>query len=69
MVNGDSWEDALVRPGYELSVTIPSIWTLVYIQPTVERKIRPSRRKIVVTAMLTITGVQPDDDADDETVV
>ena len=34
LVTGDGREDALVRPGSELSVTILNISTLVYIQST-----------------------------------
>jgi len=39
LVTGDGRQDALVRPGYQLSVTILNISTLVYVQPTVKRKI------------------------------
>jgi len=40
LVTGDGREDAVVRPGYQLSVTISNISTfIVYIQPTVKRKI------------------------------
>jgi len=39
LVTGDGREDALVRPGSELSVTILNISTLVYIQPTNECRI------------------------------
>jgi len=39
LVTGDGREDALVRPGYQLSATILNISTLVYIQPTDKRKI------------------------------
>jgi len=39
LVTGDGRQDALVTPGYQLSVTILNISTLVYVQPTVKRKI------------------------------
>ena len=32
LVTGDSLQDALVRPGYQLSVTILNISTVIYIQ-------------------------------------
>jgi len=39
LVSGDGREDALVKPGYQLSVTIFNILTVVYIQPSVKCKI------------------------------
>jgi len=39
LVTGDGREDALVRPGYQLSATILNISTLVYVQLIVKRKI------------------------------
>ena len=39
LVTGDGREDALVRPGYQLSVMILNISTLVYTQLTVKHKI------------------------------
>jgi len=39
LVTGNDREDALVRPGYQLSVTIFNISTVVYIQSTVKHKI------------------------------
>ena len=38
-VLGHSREDALVRPGYELSVTILNISTVIYVQRIVKRKV------------------------------
>ena len=39
LVTGDGREDALVRPGYELSVTILNISTVIYTQPTIKCKV------------------------------
>jgi len=39
LVSGDGREDALVRPGYELSVTIFNISTVVYTQLIIKSKI------------------------------
>jgi len=39
VVTGDDRQDALVRPGYKLSVTILNISTVVYIQPSDDGKI------------------------------
>ena len=39
LVTGDGGEDALVRPGSELSVTILNISTMVYSQLIVKRQI------------------------------
>jgi len=39
LVTGNGRQDALVTPGYELSVTTLNISTLVYVQLIVKRKI------------------------------
>ena len=61
LVTGDGQEDALVRPGYQLSVTIINISTVVYIHLIVKRKILlyGGPWKQLCTH---IVGVPPDDD-------
>jgi len=60
LVTGDGREDALVRPGYELSVMILNISTLAYIQFIVEHIIvlhgKSSWKQLC----------SPDDDDDDD---
>ena len=59
LVTGDGREYAVVRPGYELSVTISYIRTLVYIQP-----MSSFTAEGHVNSYADIVGGPPDDDDD-----